>query len=299
MHRAVLRLLAVRTSPWAAEHLIGELIELERVPKQMLARLAAGSIEGHDFEEAELRRLTARLFDRDSTRHIFIDELNKQIKAGYPGVENTPFDLPTDRALAFENLSGLFASTALDELIITMNVRQSAYLFGLIRRMRARKVIEIGRQWGGSTLLIAAAMNGQGEFWSIDDPERLRYDIEVLGRTLERPVEDQVSDVCERLGLKVQVIASDSRTCEVETGEVDLVFIDGNHDYVSAKSDFERFGRRVRVGGAVLFDDAVPDPFIEPPHTADVKRVVQEVEALKEFQVVKKVQRLIHFERTS
>jgi predicted O-methyltransferase YrrM len=299
VHRAALRFLAARTSSWAAEQLIGELLERERVPERVLRRVALETIEDGELPESELRRLTNQLFDRERTRHIFLDELNKRIKAGYPGVENMPFDLPTDGALSFENLSGLFASTALDELIITMSIRQSAYLFGLIRRMRAQKVIEIGRQWGGSTLLIAAAMNGQGKFWSIDDPGRLQYDIEVLGRTLERPVEDQVAEVCAGLGLKAEIIVGDSRTYEVETGEVDLVFIDGDHEYSAAKSDFERFGQRVRVGGAVLFDDGVYDPFVEPPHTADVKRVVQEVEALKEFRVVKRVQRLIHFERTS
>ena len=45
---------------------------------------------------------------------------------------------------------------------------------GLVRRMNARKVIEIGRYKGGSTLTIAAAMNGQGQFWSIDLGKRRR-----------------------------------------------------------------------------------------------------------------------------
>lgn len=295
----MLNLIAERLSPWAAADLIAELHVRGKIPRQTLKDLAIDAINPEKFPESRLRQLTTQLYNCDRTRHIFLDTLNHLIKAGYPGVEHTPFDLPIRGTLGFENLSGLFASTALDEFIITMNVRQSAYLFGLIRQMNAKKVIEIGRQWGGSTLLIAAAMDGQGEFWSIDDPVRLNYDIEVLGRTLDRPVENQVEDVCSRLGLKAQVIVGDSRTVEVDTGEVDLVFIDGNHAYEAAKSDFERFGLRARIGGALLLDDAVYDPFIEPPHTADVKRLVKDIAERKDFRLVKQVKRLVHFERLS
>lgn len=159
-----------------------------------------------------------------------------------------------------------------------MNVRQSAYVFGLIRSIRLEKVIEIGRQWGGSTLLIASTMEGRGQFRSIDDPQRLRYDIDVLGRNLDRPVENQVAGLCGQLGLNVTPISVDSRTCEIDTGEVDVVFIDGDHAYENARSDFERFGRRVRIGGALLLDDAIEDELFEPSQTADVKRLAREIE---------------------
>jgi predicted O-methyltransferase YrrM len=77
------------------------------------------------------------------------------------------------------------------------------------------------------------------------------------------------------------------------------VFIDGDHSFDAAMSDFERFGMRTRVGGAVLFDDAVFDGFSEPGHTADVKRVVREVARRGDFRLVRSVRRLVHFERVS
>jgi predicted O-methyltransferase YrrM len=237
------------------------------------------------------------MYARAADRRALIDELKHRLKAAAPGLDEIPFDLPPAPEICFEDLCGLFASTSLDELVITMNVRQAAYLFGLVRRTDAAKVIEVGRQWGGATLVIAAAMRGRGDFWSIEDPRRLDYDVEVLGRKLDTPVEDQVADVCGRLGLRVHVLAGDSRTIELETGEVDVVFIDGDHSYDGAMGDFERFGLRVRTGGAVLFDDAVYDDLSEPKHTADVKRVVADVARRADFRVVKTVKRMVHFER--
>lgn len=244
-----------------------------------------------------LQRWTGAIFDSDRDRHIMVNELKERIKARAPGVDQFPMDLEIHQEIGFENLVGLFSSTTLDEYIATMNVRQAAYLFGLIRRMDAKKVIEIGRQWGGSAVLIAAAMREQGEFWSIADPAELDWDLEKRGRTLDRPVEEQVAQVCSRFGITAHIVADDPRTVEVETGEVDLVMIDGDHTYEAAMSDFERFGRRVRLGGAVLFDDAVYDDFCEPAHTADVKRVVADVAGRGDFREVKTVKRLVHFER--
>ncbi len=218
----------------------------------------------------------------------------RYIKAQATDLDRMPFDLSVDGELRFEHLAGLFASTTLDEAVISMSIRQTAYLFGLVRSMKPQKVIEIGRYKGGSTLVIAAAMRGQGRFWSIDlaDLEpRLRP------RNLARPVPAQIAGACERFGLRVELIAGDSRTVEVDTGEVDLVFVDGDHSYEGARSDFERFGRRVRAGGALLFDDAFEDGVLMTPHSEPVGRLVREIEAEGEFRLVRAVNKLAHLER--
>ena len=230
-------------------------------------------------------------------RHIVINEIKEAIKAGAPGVMHLQPDLPVETEIGFEHLTGLFAGTTLDEYISTMNVRQAGYVFGLIRQTNAMRVIEVGRQWGGTTVVIAAALRGEGEFWSIADPAELVWDLEHRRRSLEKPVEHQLGELFERLGLTGHVIAADPRTAEVDTGEVDLVMIDGNHTYDGAMSDFERFGTRARIGGAVLFDDAVYDEFCEPPHTADVKRVVADILQRGDFRRVQTVGRLMHLER--
>lgn len=210
-----------------------------------------------------------------------------------PCLDNMPFDLPLSRPLKFEHLAGLFSSTSLDHAVIAMTVRQTAYLFGLVRQMKARKVIEIGRYKGGATLVIATAMDGEGQFWSIDLGEK---EARLHASQLTRSFDDQIADLCHRLGLKVELLVGDSKTIRVETGEVDLVFIDGDHSYEGVKSDFERFGRRVRLGGAVLFDDAC-DEGIFKTHSDTVGRLVREIVEQKEFRLVRGVNRLVHLER--
>ena len=210
-----------------------------------------------------------------------------------PDLDRMPFDLPANGRLSFEHLAGLFASTSLDHAVIAMTVRQTAYLFGLVRQINARKVIEIGRYKGGSTLVIAAAMEGNGTLWSIDigeKEERLHSD------QAHRRFDDQVADLCRKFNLKADLLVGDSRSIQVETGEVDLVFIDGDHSYDGVRNDFERFGRRVRVGGAVLLDDAFSDG-ISRTHSDTVGRLVREIEQEGEFRVVKSVNRLAHLER--
>lgn len=210
-----------------------------------------------------------------------------------PSLDTMPFDLSPSAPLQFEDLSGLFASTSLDHGVIAMTVRQTAYLFGLVRRLKPRKVIEIGRYKGGSTLTIAAAMNGQGEFWSIDLGEK---EARLHQRGTNRTFDDEIRDICARFGLSVTLLVGDSRTIEVETGEVDLVFIDGDHSYEGVKNDFERFGRRVKVGGAVLFDDAC-DEAVFHTHSESVGKLLNEIVAQQSFRLVKSVNRLAHIER--
>lgn len=210
-----------------------------------------------------------------------------------PSLDTMPFDLSPSAPLQFEDLSGLFASTSLDHGVIAMTVRQTAYLFGLIRRLKPRKVIEIGRYKGGSTLTIAAALNGQGDFWSIDLGEK---EARLHQRGTTRTFDDEIRDICKRFGLSVTLLVGDSRTIEVETGEVDLVFIDGDHSYEGVKNDFERFGRRVKVGGAVLFDDAC-DEAVFHTHSESVGKLLNEIVAQQSFRLVKSVNRLAHIER--
>jgi predicted O-methyltransferase YrrM len=222
-----------------------------------------------------------------------------------PDIDSMCFDLPVDGEIQFDNLAGLFASTSLDHGVISMTIRQAAYVFGLVRRLKARKAIEIGRYKGGSTILIAAAMKGQGELWSIDNGEKeVRLDQD---GSRKRPYDDQIRDFCQRHGLHVQLLIGDSRTLEVNTGQVDLVFIDGDHSYEGVKSDFERFGTRVRIGGAVLFDDAFAD--LSATHSDTVGRLIQEITAERtrtwpgtlagQYRLVKSVNRLAHLERVT
>lgn len=240
-----------------------------------------------------LRALASRLCERDpqALLEAFGPYVNRK-----PNLDNMPFDLPVEDKLQFEHLAGLFASTSLDHAVVGMTVRQTAYLYGLVRHMRARKVIEIGRYKGGSTLTIAAAMKSVGDggqFWSVDIGEK---EARLHGGTVSRPFDEQLADVCRRFGLSVNLVIGDSRTVEINTGQVDLVLIDGDHSYEGVRNDFERFGKRVRVGGAILFDDAF-DEGVFKTHSDTVGRLVEGIVAEGEFKLVKAVNRLAHLER--
>lgn len=208
-------------------------------------------------------------------------------------LDRMPWDLePSPGRIEFQQLSGLFASTSFDHAVIAMTVRQAAYLFGLVRGLKPRRIVEIGRYKGGSTLVVAAAMPTDARFWSIDIGEKEGR----LARADMRPYDRQLSTLLDRLSLTVELVVADSRTVDIDTGELDLVLIDGDHTYDGVKSDFERFGRRARVGGAVLFDDTFDEKLFRT-HSDTVGRLVREILEEGEFRLVKAVDRLAHLER--
>jgi predicted O-methyltransferase YrrM len=209
----------------------------------------------------------------------------------HPAVSDVPSDLEPGERLEFEDLAGFFSSSILNHGAISMPIRQAAYVFGLARRSGARTAIEIGRWRGGSTILLAAALGPGGKVWSIDLGEKEARSLGSAG-----DLDAQTKTFCERHGLDAELLVGDSRTIEVDTGEVDLVLIDGEHSYDAARNDFERFGRRVGVGGAVLFDDVADDPIV-PALAGTVDRAVDEAITSGDFELRRVVDRLAHLER--
>ena len=251
----------------------------------------AGSVLAAALPKPVRRSLMQRLCDHNPQE--LMDAIGPRLNRA-PDLDSMPVDLPVRGPLRFEHLAGLFASTSLDHGVISMTVRQAAYLYGLVRQMDARKVIEIGRYKGGSTLAIAAAMEGKGRFWSIDIGEK---EARLFGnQPARRRFDEQVADALRRYGLRADLLEGDSRTIDFDSGEVDLVLIDGDHSLEGVRCDFERFGRRARVGGAVLLDDAFGDG-VFTSHVDTVGRVLAEVIEEGEFKLVRAVNRMAHLVR--
>lgn len=207
---------------------------------------------------------------------------------------NMPMDLPVEGDLGFEHLAGLFSSTSLDHAVVSMPIRQVAYIFGVLRQMNARKVVEIGRYKGGATLAMSSAMQGQGELWSVDIGQK---EARLKSDDSKGTYDEMLSAMLDRLDLKnVHILVGDSHTIEIDTGAVDAVFIDGDHSYEGAKNDFDRFGTRVRTGGAVFFDDAFNEDFFVS-HSDTVGRLIDEITGTGNYRLVKQVNRLAHLER--
>jgi predicted O-methyltransferase YrrM len=250
----------------------------------LLARSAA-AIPSHTFR----RRLVEEVLERDP--HAILQPVGvAQNRA--PRLATMPLDLDPNGELEFEDLAGLFASSMLNHGVIGMTIRQTAYVFGLARRSGAKRAIEIGRWRGGSTIVLAAGMGPGGRVWSIDIGEKAERLLGVPGAD----VDAETAEFCRRFGLDVELLVGDSRTIEVDTGEVDIALIDGDHTYEGVRADVERFGPRLRIGGALLIDD-VYDDFFVPSHPESAGRLVRELEAGGDYRVVKGVDRLAHLER--
>ena len=158
-----------------------------------------------------------------------------------------------DSVRGFEDLSFLFSSNQLNHGVASLQIDEAALLFRLARDLERGPIAEIGRFKGGSTMVFATALPDGIELWSYDFHVALRPDMP--GPELDA----ELRAALERYGLegKVHLLVADSRTADPPPGELQLLFIDGDHSYEGAKADFDRWGAFVAPGGHVLFHDAV------------------------------------------
>jgi predicted O-methyltransferase YrrM len=205
-------------------------------------------------------------------------------------LENVVVDLPPDGPLRFEHLAGLFGTNTLARGVIALTPREGAYLFALARQMQARKVVEIGRFRGGSTIILAAAIGPAGQFWSIDLARKEQH------FESGADYDAQTRRFLDRYGLAASLIVGHSLSVDLDTGDVDLVFIDGDHSYAGAKGDFDKWGSRVRIGGAVVLDDAFAWGGVRS-HEDTVGRVVEEAIGSGQWRLIRQVVHLAHLER--
>lgn len=142
----------------------------------------------------------------------------------------------------FEDVATLFSVGRFNRGVIRLDFDEAAMLYRYIRDMQAPITgLEIGRGWGGSTLLMAIAVGEQGTLYSIQLDET--HDKELLEIARHGGVES-----------RLRLLIGDSRTVPFEH-EVDFVLIDGAREYDVAKSDHIRFGAKVKVGGLIFHHD--------------------------------------------
>lgn len=153
----------------------------------------------------------------------------------------------------FEDLAFLFSSNQLNHGVASLQIDEAALLYRLARDVREGPVAEIGRFKGGSTFIFAHALPAGIDLWSYDFHVALRPDMP--GERLD----EELRAALDRYGVadKVHLLVADSRTAEPPPGQLELLFIDGDHSYEGAKADLERWGAFVRPGGHVLLHDAV------------------------------------------
>jgi predicted O-methyltransferase YrrM len=144
----------------------------------------------------------------------------------------------------FGDLAFLFWLTPMNRGILRQDFDEAALLYRTLRDLDPIRGVEIGRYSGGSTVLIAAAMQS---------PEALFTSIDAA------PVADDVlRKVLTHLNLLERVELVKGHSGQVEwpaEPALDFVFIDGDHTYEGARRDHLQWGPRVRPGGLIIHHD--------------------------------------------
>lgn len=148
----------------------------------------------------------------------------------------------------FEDMRFLFAETLYgdnrDRGIVRLNYDEAELLWNSVKDTEGT-IMEIGRRHGGSTVLITAAAGPDREVISVDiEPKHLPIPEEYFANT--------------EFSKSLKLITDDS--ANITTGELGLLFVDGDHSYEGVSRDIKNHWPDVVDGGLVVFHDAVPNP---------------------------------------
>jgi len=120
-------------------------------------------------------------------------------------------------------------------------------------------LVEIGAGWGSSAAVMLANMPKTARLTSIDSfiPDSVRgwrssaHDCHVRARRVlnDAGMENAIA--------RWEIVEVSSRDFPPGTdGSIDMIFIDGDHDYDSVRADFEDFWPQMRYGGLILLHNS-------------------------------------------
>jgi methyltransferase family protein len=135
-------------------------------------------------------------------------------------------------------------------------------LAAICEHVRPRKVFEIGTYRGASTLIMAMHTAASTEIFTLDLPSSAT-------RTMFRVENGDITGIPFDLGEfyresgfegKIHQLYGDSAVFDFEPfyGQVDLVFVDGNHNYENVKHDSKNAFSILRHNGVIIWDDYHP-----------------------------------------
>jgi len=152
----------------------------------------------------------------------------------------------------FDDLHFLFWSSPLNRGIVRMDLDEAAYVYKLVRSFKNPYCVEIGRFKGGSTFLIASAMQN-GKLLSLD------LHVKMMLKEKGRNLDEDLKKALKKVGLenKVDIIIADSFSYDNKRLEIDFLFIDGDHTYEGVKKDYQHWIEPVKEKGHILIHDAV------------------------------------------
>jgi predicted O-methyltransferase YrrM len=123
----------------------------------------------------------------------------------------------------------------------------------VVRRLRPRRVCEIGAAGGGTAFLFAHAASDDATIISIDLAfnESRREAVASFARRGQQIVCLQ--------GDSHDAVTLDEVRARLNGQPLDMLYLDGDHSYEGVAMDFKLYAPLVRVGGLVVFHDIVPD----------------------------------------
>lgn len=189
-------------------------------------------------------------------------------------------------ASSFEDVAPLvLSSNPANRGLAAMSLIEAAHLWRLTVAVGDGTIVEIGRERGGSTFVLAAALGNRGRLISYDPHGK-------LGST---DYDDELRAALSNFGLgwNVELSLEDSHEVALPDGEYALVLVDGDPSYEGTRLDFERFGRRLRPGGHVLFHDAVAGG----PRRSQLAPLLAEIDGEPDFERAPDVGTFAHYRR--
>ncbi len=134
-------------------------------------------------------------------------------------------------------------------------------------------IVEIGTYCGKSTIYLAAAAAGNGQFVITVDHHRGSEENQPGWEYHDTSLVDQATGLLDTLpsfrstlaasGLEKHVIAIVGRSAEVARlwrRPIGMLFIDGGHTDAAATADYEGWAPHLAVGGALAIHDVFPNP---------------------------------------
>jgi hypothetical protein len=160
-------------------------------------------------------------------------------------------------------------------------------LFSLAVSTRAAHIVEIGRFKGFSTLALASALKFNDAGWDEPVQHKQRPDVNYAAFESKEPRQlmsidplptREASSLIQRAGLTdyVTFVNLPSNVVDV-TGEIDLLFIDGDHTYEGCVHDVMKYVPSVRPGGYFILHDYYGWYEGDGLNKSPIKRAVDEI----------------------
>jgi hypothetical protein len=130
-----------------------------------------------------------------------------------------------------------------------------------VRARPAARIVEVGSYQGRGTVVLAStaqALDPGARVYAID-PHDGRLGALDSGLITVAPSAESLARTLARYRLETTVVPIRSSTADLAWDEpVDLLVVDGLHDYASVERDFDCFAPHVRPGARVAFHDYAP-----------------------------------------